>query len=91
MVRAGARMILGLLVLTGPAICFWLERLRVWSNAEQAVRGLAWGVALSVFAAIGLALLARGSGMDRFRWFAVSVTVAIVVWLGLLGLATLAD
>jgi len=91
MVRAGARFILGLLVLTGPAICFWLERLRVGGNAEQAVRGLAWGVALSVVAAIGLALLARGSGMDRFRWFAVSVTVAIVVWLGLLGLGSLAD
>lgn len=81
---------LGLLVLTGPFVGFWLESVRVGGNAEQAVGGLAWGAALSVLAAIGLALLARGSGMDRFKWFAASVTAAVIIWLGLIGLSQLA-
>ncbi|MBU2167786.1 MAG: hypothetical protein KKF88_08115 [Alphaproteobacteria bacterium] len=80
---------LGLLVLTGPVVGFWLESVRVGGNAEQAVGGVAWGSLASVVAAIGLALLARGSGMDRFKWFALSVSAAIVVWLALL--VTLAD
>lgn len=85
MVRAGARLILGLLVLTGPVLVFWLEGLRVGDNAEQAIGGLAWGALASVVGAIGLALLARGSGMDRFKWFALSVTAALVVWLLAIG------
>jgi len=90
MVRTGARLILGLLVLTGPVVGFWLEGLRVGDNAEQAISGLAWGALASVLAAIGLALLARGSGMDRFKWFAASATAAVIIWLGLIGLSQLA-
>lgn len=85
MIRAGARLVLGLLVLTGPVIGFWLESLRVGDNAEQAIGGLVWGVALAVLAAIGLALLANGPGMDRFKWFAVSMGGALALWLMLAG------
>ena len=89
MIRAGARLVLGLLVLTGPVLGFWLESLRVGDNAEQAIGGLAWGAALSMIAAIGLALLASGSGMDRFKWFAVSMVAAIATWLLVLGVSSL--
>ncbi|MAL88533.1 MULTISPECIES: hypothetical protein [unclassified Brevundimonas] len=85
MVRAGARLILGLLVLIGPVVGFWLESVRVGGNAEQAISGLAWGALASVVAAIGLALLARGSGIDRFKWFAVSMGGALALWLMLAG------
>lgn len=85
MIRAGARLILGLVVIAGPVIGFWLERLRVGNNAEQAIAGLGWGVLVSVLAAIGLALLARGPAMVRFSWFAFSLVAALIVWLLLLG------
>ena len=89
MIRAGARLILGLLVLIGPVVGFWLERLRVGANAERAIGGLAWGVLASVLAAVGLALVARGSAMARFMWFALSLTAALIIWLLTLGLPTL--
>ncbi|MBB5659839.1 hypothetical protein [Brevundimonas halotolerans] len=85
MVRTGARLILGLLVLAGPFVGFWLESLRVGDNAEQAVGGLAWGALASVLAAVGLGLLARGSGTARFKWFAVSMGGALALWLMLAG------
>jgi hypothetical protein len=89
MVRTGARLILGLLVLAGPFVGFWLESLRVGDNAEQAVGGLAWGALASVLAAVGLGLLARGSGTARFKWFAVSITAGVITWLGFVGLSQL--
>ena len=85
MIRAGARLILGLLVVAGPVVGFWLERLRVGDNAEAAVGGLGWGVLASVLAAAGLALLSRGAAMVRFNWFALSLTAALLIWLLLLG------
>ena len=89
MIRAGARLILGLLVLTGPVVGFWMERLRVGANAEQAIGGLGWGALASVLAAVGLALLARGSAMARFMWCALSLTAALIIWLLMLGLPML--
>ncbi len=89
MIRAGARLILGLLVLAGPVVGFWLESLRVSDNAEQAIGGLGWGVLASVLAAAGLALLSQGSAMVRFSWFALSLVAALIVWLLMLGLPVL--
>lgn len=89
MIRAGARLVLGLIVIIGPVLGFWLQRLRLGANVEQAIGGLGWGVLASLLAALGLALLARGSAMERFRWFALSLTAALIIWLLVLGLPTL--